>query len=96
MGKNLLFQKPVVSEFGLFYIIFRLICQKFGLFFETTGFETTGFSPYKVYHIGSPVASPRGLLAQDGEVADAVAHKPDLEARADIGDGVRLNSNSIL
>ena len=48
MGKNLLFQKPVVSEFGLFYIIFRLICQKFGLFFETTGFETTGFSPYRV------------------------------------------------
>ena len=47
MGKNLLFQKPVVSTFGLFYIRFRLICQTSGLFFETTGFETTGFSPYK-------------------------------------------------
>ena len=47
MGKNLLFQKPVVSKVGLFYIIIWLICQKFGLFFETTGFETTGFSPYK-------------------------------------------------
>ena len=45
-GKNLLFQKPVVSEFGLFYSICWFICQKFGLFFETTGFETTGFSPY--------------------------------------------------
>ena len=44
MGKNLLFQKPVVSKFGLFYR-FRLICQKFGIFSETTGFETTGFSP---------------------------------------------------
>ena len=43
MGKNLLFQKPVVSEFGLFYITSRLSCQKFGLSFETTGFETTGF-----------------------------------------------------
>ena len=48
MGENLLFQTPVVSIFGLFYSIFRLICQKFGLFVETTGFETTGFSPYKL------------------------------------------------
>ena len=48
MGNNLLFQKPVVSEFGLFYISTWLICQKFGLFFETTGFETTGFSTYRL------------------------------------------------
>jgi len=47
MGKHLLSQKPVVSNFGLFYIIVWLTCQKFGLFVETTGFETTGFSPYK-------------------------------------------------
>jgi len=51
MGKNLLFQKPVVSKFGLFYTITWLICQKFGLFFETTGFETTGFSPYRLLYI---------------------------------------------
>jgi hypothetical protein len=47
MGKNLLFQKPVVSKFGLIYSRSRLICQNFGLFVETTGFETTGFSPYR-------------------------------------------------
>ena len=34
MGKNRLFQKPVVSKFGLFYIRFWLICQKFGLFLK--------------------------------------------------------------
>ena len=28
MGKNLLFQKPVVSKFGLFYSIFRLIFDR--------------------------------------------------------------------
>ena len=62
MGKNLLFQKPVVSKFGLFYSIFRLICQKFGLFFETTGFETTGFSPYKILML-LMVPSPRTTAA---------------------------------
>ena len=62
MGKNLLFQKPVVSEFGLFHRIFRLIWQKSGLFFETTGFETTGFSPYKESirrALGQEIRGPR-------------------------------------
>ena len=45
MGNNMLFQKPLVSTFGLFYMFVWLICQKF-VFFETTGFETTGVSPY--------------------------------------------------
>ena len=46
-------EKPVVSKtsrfnmLAYFYFSCWLICQKFGLFFETTGFETTGFSPYK-------------------------------------------------
>jgi len=53
MGKNLLFQKPVVSKFGLFHIIVWITYQKSGLFFERTGFETTGFSLYKSWLRGA-------------------------------------------
>jgi len=46
-GKTCCFKNQSFQHVGLFYISVWLICQKFGLFFETTGFETTVVSPYK-------------------------------------------------